>query len=115
MSSERMGHAYFRGASGATYKFAVYEPGGDIPSVGGVFLVSGISRDRAQPNNRRIWLIGRSPDMSRTANQMARHARLEDVERRLICIHVEDDSWQTRNRIAKDLAAAYRPHIRIGV
>jgi hypothetical protein len=115
MSSERVGRTYFQGASGTSYEFSVYEPDADIPSAGGVFVVSGVSPGMTPTDERRIWLIGRSPDISRTADQVARHARLEGVERRQICIRVEERNRRARDRIAKDLAAAYRPSVRMGV
>lgn len=115
MPNEQVGQTNFHGASGTSYEFSIYKPDADIPSVGGVFVVSGISRDASESDERRIWLVGRSRDMSRTANQVARHARLDGVEHQLICIHVEDQDRQTRDRIARDLAAAYRPEILLGI
>jgi len=114
MPSRRIGDAYFAGASGVTYKFAVFEPEADIPPVGGVFVVSGVARDRRRSDERRVWLIGRSDDLARTAGQLARHTRLEGVGRRHICIRVEDRNRRARTRIAKDLAEAHRPPIRPG-
>jgi hypothetical protein len=95
------------GASGVTYEFEVFDPDARVPAAGGVFVVS--SRDRPADDGRQVWLVGRATNLSRTLDQVKRHARLaRRATRWRYCIRIEQHDPDRRSAIAKDLAAAYR-------
>ena len=98
------------GASGLKYEFEVFDPEDSVPPVGGVFVVSGRDAERTNGPGDAVWLVGRAANLSRTLSLVKRHARVLRTARPWrYCVRVERDDRAARSRIAKDLAARYRP------
>jgi hypothetical protein len=97
------------GASGLTYEFKVFDPDAKVPATAGVFVVSSRDSDREADAGRPVWLVGCTPNLARTLDQVKRHARLaRSATRWRYCIHIEHDQPSRHGAIAKDLAAFYR-------